>query len=106
MSCKGIEGYAENFADKKLREQQDEIIKKHLYLLDNGTLSIKEVAEMCNTTVEHVEEIRALYHKENRRMTSLRIEELKKAPVAPMEQLNKDARWLEKEILRRRLSQH
>lgn len=42
----------------------------------------------------------------NRRMTSLLIDELKKAPVAPMEQLNKDARWLEKEILRRRLSQH
>ena len=56
--CKGIEGYAENFADKKLRKQQDEIIKKHLYLLGNGTLSIEEVAEMCNTSVEHVEKVR------------------------------------------------
>ena len=40
----------------------------------------------------------------NRRMTLLLIDELRKAPVAPMKKLNEDAKWLEKEILRRRRS--
>ena len=42
--------------------------------------------------------------KMNKRMTLLLIEELKKAPSAPMNKLNKEARWLEKTILQRRAS--
>lgn len=42
----------------------------------------------------------------NRRMTLLLIDELRKAPVAPMKKLNEDAKWLENEILRRRSRQN
>lgn len=53
--CKGIEGYAENFADKKLRKQQDEIIKSMLMEED---ISLEKIARWCKTTVEHVEKVR------------------------------------------------
>ena len=42
----------------------------------------------------------------NRRMTLLLIDELRKAPVAPMKKLNEDARWFENEILKRRAEQN
>ena len=64
MSCKGVEGYAENFAAKCVKEQQITLIKK---LLRRGIGSDEEIANISCASVELVKEIQREIEKDEER---------------------------------------
>lgn len=61
MSCRGIEGYAENFAVKCVKEQQIALIKK---LLWRGIESDEEIANLSCASVNLVKEVQMEIEKE------------------------------------------
>lgn len=61
MSCRGIEGYAENFAAKCVKEQQITLIKK---LLRRGIGSIEEIADISCVSVNFAKEVQMEIEKE------------------------------------------
>lgn len=64
MACKGVEGYAENFAARCVKEQQRLLIKK---LLQRGIGSVEEIANISCASVDLVKEVQMEMEKDEER---------------------------------------
>ena len=54
--CKYLQDYANERANKRIKEWKENVIKN---MLQHRIGSVQEIADMCDTPAEHVEEIRA-----------------------------------------------
>lgn len=59
--CKSVQEYAEVFAQERVEEKLNEIIKS---MLLDGDISTDKIARLCHTTIERVQEIRAVMVQE------------------------------------------